>query len=341
MTALASATPTTRESLPMAKAITAAMRDAMAADDTVIVSGEDVGQLGGVFRVTAGLLDEFGADRVRDTPLAESGIVGTAIGMAMGGYRPVVEIQFDGFVFPAFNQITTQLAKLRYRSGGNLTLPLVIRIPYGGGVGAVEHHGESPETYFAHTPGLRVVTPADAADAYTLLRAAIASEDPVIYFEPKSRYWVKGEVARGGEFRADSVADELSAAHIERDGSDISLIGYGPTVATLHEVSGQLAGEGVSAQVMNLRSLNPIDMPTLVAAVSGTGRAVIAHEAPTVLGPGTEIAAELAHECFYSLEAPIARVGGAFTPYPAAAFEHEYLPNAERIRLAVRRTMEH
>lgn len=331
----------TREALPMAKAITAAMHDAMAEDETVIVSGEDVGQLGGVFRVTAGLLDTFGAERVRDTPLAESGIVGTAIGMALGGYRPVVEIQFDGFVFPAFNQITTQLAKLRYRSAGRLSLPLVIRIPFGGGVGAVEHHGESPETYFAHTPGLRVVAPGDAGDAYTMLRAAIASDDPVIYLEPKSRYWVKGDIERGGGFTPESASEELSSAHIERDGSDITLIGYGPVVATLHDVADALAGDGVSAQVVNLRSLNPIDKATLVAAVSGTGRAVIAHEAPTVLGPGAEVASHLAAECFYQLEAPVARVGGAFTPYPAAAFEHEYLPNAERIHRAVQRTLEY
>ncbi|MDO5701506.1 MAG: alpha-ketoacid dehydrogenase subunit beta [Bowdeniella nasicola] len=323
-------------SLPFGKAITAALHDELASDESVILSGEDIGQLGGVFRVTQGLIETFGSDRVRDTPLAEAGIVGTAIGMAMGGYRPVVEIQFDGFVFPAFSQITTQLAKLRYRSSGQLEVPVVIRIPYGGGIGAIEHHGESPEGYFTQTPGLRVVTPAHPQEAYTLLRAAIRCPDPVIYLEPKSRYWVKGEVRR-----STPEASDLDGAVIERDGDDVTLIGYGPVVPTLHEVAGELNDGGVSAEVVNLRSLSPLDLETCADSVRATGRAVIAHEPPTTFGPGAELAAHLAHECFYSLEAPIERVGGAFTPYPAAAFEHAYLPTAERLHLAVRRTLEH
>ncbi|MDO5726694.1 MAG: alpha-ketoacid dehydrogenase subunit beta [Bowdeniella nasicola] len=320
------------ERYPLAKAINLALRDAMRADERVLLAGEDIGALGGVFRVTDGLLDEFGPERVRDTPLAESGIVGTAIGMAMGGYRPVVEIQFEGFVFPAFNQITTQLAKLHYRSQGDIRLPIVIRIPSGGGIGAIEHHGESPESYFAHTPGLRVVTPAGAADAYELLRAAIACDDPVIYFEPKSKYWTKEEVT----FSAPSdPVTTLQTARVERHGHDVTLAGYGPTVATLHQVAATWEEDGVSCDVINLRSLNPLDLDTVADRVTATGRLVIAHEAPTTFGPGAELAAAIQQQCFYRLEAPIARVGGAFTPYPPAALEAHYLPSAARIDAAI------
>lgn len=320
------------ETLPLAKAINLALRDAMRADERVILAGEDIGKLGGVFRVTQDLYEEFGAERVRDTPLAESGIVATAIGMALGGYRSVLEIQFDGFVFPAFNQITTQLAKLHYRSAGQLRVPIVIRIPYGGGIGAIEHHGESPEAYFAHTPGLRVVTPADAGDAYTMLRAAIASDDPVIYLEPKGKYWAKGEVDTTGEI--DQLA-ALQTARVERHGRDVTLAGYGPVVATLHDVAARWEEDGVSCDVVNLRSLNPLDIDTVADRVTATGRLVIAHEAPTTLGPGAELAAAIQQQCFYRLEAPIQRVGGAFTPYPTAALEEQYLPNAARIDAAI------
>lgn len=323
--------------LPFAKAINAALHDAMKADETVIVSGEDVGQLGGVFRVTQGLIDEFGEERVRDTPLAEASIVGTAIGMAMGGYRPVVEIQFDGFVFPAFNQITTQLARLRSRSAGTVQVPVVIRIPYGGGIGAVEHHGESPEAYFMHTPGLRVVAPADPQDAYTLLRAAIESPDPVIFLEPKARYWAKGEVAR----TAPTNVGTLQEARVERAGSDVTLIGYGATVATLLEVAEEHAELGVDCGVVNLRSLSPLDMEPVVREVCTSGRAVIAHEAPLAVGPGAEVAARLTEACFYHLEAPVARVAGPHIPYPAAAVEADYLPTPARISAAIEQVLAH
>lgn len=323
--------------LPFAKAINAALRDAMAADDTVIISGEDVGQLGGVFRVTQGLIDEFGADRVRDTPLAEASIVGTAIGMAMGGYRPVVEIQFDGFVFPAFNQITTQLARLRSRSAGTVQVPVVIRIPYGGGIGAVEHHGESPEAYFMHTPGLRVVAPADPQDAYTLLRAAIESPDPVIFLEPKARYWAKGEVTRA----APSNLETLQEARLARAGHDVTLIGYGATVATLLEVAEEQAAVGVDCGVVNLRSLSPLDIDPVVREVRASGRAVVAHEAPLAVGPGAEVAARLTEACFYHLEAPSARVAGPHIPYPAAAVEAGYLPTPARINAAIEQVLAH
>ena len=313
----------------LAGAITAGLREAMRRDDSVILMGEDIGPLGGVFRVTAGLQDEFGADRVRDTPLAESGIVGTAVGLALGGYRPVCEIQFDGFVFPGFDQITTQLAKLHYRSGGRLEVPVVIRIPYGGGIGAIEHHSESPEAYVAHTAGLRVVSPASPADAYSMIQQAIASPDPVIFLEPKARYWSKGPLPTEPIDPADAAG--LQSARTVRAGRDITLAGYGPTVASLLSAAEAAAQDGVSAEVIDLRSVSPLDVETVAASVRRTGRLVIAHEAPTAYGTGAELAARIAEECFFSLEAPVRRVGGFHTPYPANVHEHEYLPGIDRI----------
>lgn len=333
------ASETATRTLTLAGAITAGLTAAMERDDSVILMGEDIGALGGVFRVTAGLLDQFGADRVRDTPLAESGIVGTGIGMALAGYRPVVEIQFDGFAFPAFNQITTQLAKLRYRSMGDVTVPLVIRIPYGGDIGAIEHHSESPEAYFAQTAGLRVVAPSGPADAFTMIQQAIASPDPVIFLEPKSRYWSKGEVPASADLTPAGLTNGLERAATLRWGTDVTLVGYGPTIATLNKAAEAAAEDGVSAAVIDLRSISPLDVPVVAESVRETGRLIVVHEAATSFGPGAELAARITEECFFHLEAPVIRVGGFHIPYPASAHEHEYLPGLDRVLDAIERSL--
>ncbi|WP_020017490.1 alpha-ketoacid dehydrogenase subunit beta [Promicromonospora sukumoe] len=325
------------QTLTMGKAINEGLRAAMRRDDKVMLMGEDIGPLGGVFRVTDGLQAEFGERRVVDTPLAESGIVGTAIGLAMRGYRPVCEIQFDGFVFPAFNQITTQLAKIHNRTRGAVQMPVVIRIPYGGGIGGVEHHGESPEALFAHTAGLRVVSPSTPQDAYTMIQEAIASPDPVIYFEPKSRYWGKGQVDLGAPVGTDT----LNAAQVVRQGTDVTLVAYGPSTVTALKTADALAEEGRSAEVIDLRAISPIDTAAVVASVRKTGRCVVIHEAPVFFGAGAEIAARVTEECFYALEAPVLRVGGFHTPYPVAKHEHEYLPSVDRVLDAVDRAFAH
>ncbi|MCG2798404.1 MAG: alpha-ketoacid dehydrogenase subunit beta [Cellulomonas sp.] len=286
-------------------------------------------------RVTDGLHADFGDSRVVDTPLAESGIVGTAIGLALRGYRPVCEIQFDGFIFPAFDQITTQLAKMHYRSKGLLTLPVVIRVPFGGAIGAIEHHSESPEVLFAHTAGLRVVSPSTPAEAYTMIRQAIASPDPVLFFEPKSRYWEKGEVD------LDAPADPLGLdkARVVRPGTDVTVVAYGPTVATALKAADAAAAEGTSIEVVDLRAISPLDTATIAESVRRTGRCIVVHEAPVLYGVGAEVAARITEECFYSLEAPVLRVGGFHMPYPVAKLEHEYLPSLDRVLDAVDRTM--
>jgi 2-oxoisovalerate dehydrogenase E1 component beta subunit len=325
------------QTLSFSKAINEGLRAAMRHDDKVMLMGEDIGPLGGVFRVTDGLQAEFGEQRVVDTPLAESGIVGTAIGLAMRGYRPVCEIQFDGFVFPAFNQITTQLSKIHNRTRGAVQMPVVIRIPYGGGIGGVEHHGESPESLFAHTAGLRVVSPSTPQDAYTMIQEAIASPDPVLYFEPKSRYWGKGAV----DLDAPVGTDTLNAAHVVRQGTDVTFVAYGPSVATALKAADALAEEGRSAEVLDLRAISPLDTAAVVASVRKTGRCVVIHEAPVFFGAGAEIAARVTEECFYALEAPVLRVGGFHTPYPVAKHEHEYLPSVDRVLDAVDRAFAH
>jgi 2-oxoisovalerate dehydrogenase E1 component beta subunit len=319
--------------MPIAKALNAGLSQAMSANDKVLMFGEDVAELGGVFRVTEGLLDEFGDKRIFNTPIAESGIVGTAIGLAMRGYRPVVEIQFDGFVFPAFNQITTQLARLTYRSEGFLEMPVVIRIPYGGGIGAVEHHSESPEAYFAHTPGLRIVTPSNPNDAYWMMQQAIECPDPVIMLEPKRRYWQKGPV------NLDTPPLPLHSARLMREGTHVTLIAYGPMVTAALQAAEIGAEEGVSIEVIDIRSLSPIDYPTIMASVKKTSRAVIVHEAPTNVSISSEIAARISNEAFYNLEAPVIRVGGFDTPYPPAKLEEIYLPDADRILEAIDRSL--
>jgi len=314
----------------MAGALNRALADALHADPRVIVYGEDVGTLGGVFRVTDGLAAAFSDQRVFDSPLAESGIVGTAIGMAMYHMRPVVEMQFDAFAYPAFEQIASHLAKMHNRTRGRVSLPIVIRIPYGGGIGGVEHHSDSSEAYWVHTPGLRVVVPSDASDAFWLLRQAIASDDPVIFLEPKRRYWAKGVIA------AAAPAD-FDRAVVRRHGCDVTLVGYGSMVSTLLETADAAAAYGLSAEVIDLRSLSPLDEATLAASVRRTGRAVVVHEAAGFGGFGAEVVARLTELCFHQLQAPIARVTGFDIPYPPPMLEQHHLPSVDRILDAIDR----
>jgi 2-oxoisovalerate dehydrogenase E1 component beta subunit len=317
----------------LAQAINAALTDAMVADDRVLVLGEDVGRLGGVFRVTDGLQARFGEDRCIDTPLAESGIIGTAIGLAMYGYRPVAEMQFDGFSYPAFEQLVSHLAKLRNRSRGTLRLPVTVRIPYGGGIGAVEHHSESPESYWVHTAGLTVITPGTPEDGYAMTREAIASDDPVIVLEPKRRYWMKAEA------ELPVAAPPSHEAVVRRVGSDVTLVCYGPMVRTALDAADAAEEEGWSLEVLDLRSLSPLDTDAIVASVQRTGRAVVVHEAPRTLGVGAEVAARIQEEAFYHLEAPVLRATGFDTPYPPAKLEGFWLPDVDRILDLVERSL--
>jgi len=320
--------------LTLSKAINEGLRKSLEADPKVLIMGEDVGKLGGVFRVTDGLQKDFGEARVVDTPLAESGIVGTAIGLALRGYRPVCEIQFDGFVFPAFDQIVSQLAKQRLRSLGRVRMPVVIRIPCGGGIGAVEHHSESPEVYFVHTPGLRVVACSGPADAFTMIQQSIASDDPVIFFEPKRRYWDKAEVDTTADLAS---ALPLTSARVVTEGSDATVVSYGPPLRTCVEAAVAAREDGRALEVIDLRSLSPLDIGTVVDSVRKTGRCVVVHEAPVTAGLGAEIAARVTQECFYHLEAPVQRVGGFSTPYPPSRIEEHYLPDLDRVLDAVDR----
>ena len=318
----------------MVQALNEALRRSLDENPRTLVMGEDVGRLGGVFRVTDGLHKDFGEERVIDTPLAESGIVGTAIGLALRGYRPVVEIQFDGFVYPAFDQIVTQLAKMHARALGHIKLPVTIRIPFAGGIGAVEHHSESHEAYFAHTAGLKVVAPSNPADAHWMLRQAIASDDPVIFLEPKRRYWDKGLLDPTG-----SPELGLHRARVARTGTDLTLIAYGPMVKVCLEAAEAAAEDGLKLEVVDLRSLSPVDFDTLEQSVKRTGRAVVVHEAPVFLGMGAELAARITERCFYSLEAPVLRVGGYFAPYPPSRVEDAFLPDLDRVLDAVDRAL--
>jgi 2-oxoisovalerate dehydrogenase E1 component beta subunit len=323
------------ETMTIGKALNTGLRRAMENDPKVLIMGEDVGKLGGVFRITDGLQKDFGENRVIDTPLAESGIIGTAIGLAIRGYRPVCEIQFDGFVFPAYDQIVSQVAKMHYRSQGKVRLPIVIRIPYGGGIGAVEHHSESPEAYFAHTAGLKVVSCATPADAYTMIQQAIASDDPIIFLEPKRRYWEKGPVDVDAPL-AD--AYPLHASRVARPGTDVTVLAYGPMVRTALDAAAAAEEDGRSLEVIDLRTLSPLDLDVVYESVRRTGRCVVVHEAPGNAGLGAEIAARVTEECFYSLESPVLRVTGFDTPYPPARLEEDYLPDLDRILDAVDRT---
>jgi 2-oxoisovalerate dehydrogenase E1 component beta subunit len=319
--------------MTMAKALNSGLRKAMADNPRVLLMGEDIGPLGGVFRVTEGLQSEFGKDRVMDTPLAESGIIGTAIGLAMAGFRPVCEIQFDGFIFPGFDQITSQLAKLTNRHEGQLSMPIVIRVPYGGHIGAVEHHQESPEAYFAHTPGLRVVSPSTPNDAYWMIQEAIASNDPILFFEPKSRYWPKGDV----DLSANPI--DLHASRVVREGSQITLVGHGAMVSVLLQAAEIAEEEGTSIEVVDLRSISPIDYGPILDSVRKTGRLIVASEAPGFVSVSSEIAATVTEAAFYSLEAPVLRVTSFDAPFPPAKLETSYLPDADRVLEAVDRSL--
>jgi pyruvate dehydrogenase E1 component beta subunit len=323
--------------MTLAKALNAGLHRAMIDDDRVVLMGEDIGRLGGVYRVTDGLQAEFGERRVMDTPLAESGILGTAVGLAYAGYRPVVEIQFDGFVYPAFDQIVSQVAKMHARTGGRVKLPITIRIPVGGGIGAAEHHSESPEAYFAHTAGLRVVSVATPQDACTVLRQAIASDDPVVFFEPKRRYHVKGEVDD-----AVALADALpmGAARVAREGEQVTLLTWGGMTGVALDAAEAAAddmgaGEGVSIEVIDLRSLSPVDYDTITASVRRTGRVVIAQEGPREAGLASEIAAVVTERCFAFLEHAPVRVTGHDVPYPPAKLEKHHLPDLDRVLYGV------
>ncbi len=317
----------------MVKALNEALRDSLRDDPRMLVLGEDIGKLGGVFRVTDGLQEAFGTDRVFDTPLAEAAIAGVSLGLALAGWHPVAEMQFDGFSYPALDQVISHIAKYRYRSRGRQSAPLVIRIPFAGGVGAAEHHSESPEAYYAHTAGLKVVVPSSPLDAYDLLRASIADPDPVIFFEPKSRYWSKEQ----GDLGSNGGALPIGKARVARRGTDCTIVTYGAMVARSLAAAEEASEDGTEIEVVDLRSLVPLDLETIAGSVRSTGRAVVVHEAPMTAGFGAEIVARIVEDAFEYLEAPVLRVTGYDTPYPPATIEAHYLPNTERILAAVER----
>ena len=321
------------QTVTLGKGLNLGLRAAMEADPKVIIMGEDVGKLGGVFRITDGLQKDFGEHRVLDTPLAESGIVGTAVGLAIRGYRPVCEIQFEGFIFPAFDQITSQVAKMHFRSQGKIKLPMVIRVPFGGGIGAVEHHSESPESYFSHTAGLKVVSCSNAVDAYWMIQQAIRCDDPVLFFEPKRRYYEKGQLDVGAE------PLPLFASRVLRTGDAATLVAYGPRVKTCLDAASAAAEEGRSLEVIDLRALSPLDLGPVFESVRRTGHLVVVSEAPGETSLSSEIAARVQQECFYSLEAPVLRVTGFDTPYPPSKCEEDYLPDLDRVLDAVDRSL--
>ncbi|HEX2246974.1 MAG TPA: alpha-ketoacid dehydrogenase subunit beta [Arthrobacter sp.] len=317
------------------RAINTGLRKAMEHDSKVVLIGEDIGKLGGVFRITDELQKDFGAHRVIDAPLAESAILGTAVGMAYRGYRPVCEIQFDGFIYPAFNQIVSQVAKLHYRTQGRVKMPLTIRVPFGGGIGAAEHHSESPEAYFMHTSGLRVISVSNPQDAFAMIQQAIACDDPVLFFEPKRRYHVKGEV----DEEVDLGSFSLEQARVEIPGEDVTLVAYGALVQVAKDAALAAREEGISVEVIDLRSLSPLDFATLEASVRKTGRLVITHEAAMTGGLGAEVAASITERCFYHLEHAPVRVTGFDIPYPPAKMEHHHLPDLDRILDGVDRVL--
>lgn len=317
-------------------AINAGLRKSLENDPKVVLMGEDIGTLGGVFRITDGLQKDFGKHRVIDTPLAESGIMGTAVGLAYRGYRPVVEIQFDGFIYPAFDQIVCQVAKMHYRTRGAVTLPITIRVPFGGGIGSPEHHSESPEAYFTHTSGLRVVSVSNPQDAYTMVQQAISCNDPVLFFEPKRRYHDKGEVDLGID---PASAPDMGSAEVVTPGTDVTLVTYGPLVKTARDAALAAADDGISIEVIDLRSLSPVDYATVEASVRKTGRLVITHEAGQSGGVGAEVAASITERCFHYLESAPVRVTGFDIPYPYSKLEMHHLPDLDRILDGVDRAL--
>ncbi|MBB6403389.1 alpha-ketoacid dehydrogenase subunit beta [Arthrobacter sp. AZCC_0090] len=322
--------------LTFARAINAGLRKSLESDPKIILMGEDIGALGGVFRVTDGLQKDFGKHRVVDTPLAESAIIGTAVGLAYRGYRPVCEIQFDGFIYPAFDQIVSQVAKMHYRTQGRVKMPITIRVPFGGGIGSPEHHSESPEAYFTHTSGLRVISVSNPQDAYTMIQQAIASDDPVLYFEPKRRYHDKGDVDETADL---STALSMEKARVVSSGSDVTLVTYGPLVKTASDAAMAASDEGISVEVIDLRSLAPIDFPAVEASVRKTGRLVITHEAAQSGGLGAEIAASITERCFNYLESAPVRITGFDIPYPYSKLEMHHLPDLDRILDGVDRAL--
>jgi pyruvate dehydrogenase E1 component beta subunit len=317
----------------MVAALNQALRDSLRDDERSLVLGEDVGKLGGVFRVTDGLQDEFGPERVFDTPLAEAAIAGVSLGLSLAGWHPVAEMQFDGFSYPALDQIISHVAKYRMRTRGRQPVPMVVRIPFAGGYGGAEHHNDSPESYYVHTAGLKVVTPSSPLDAYSLLVQSIADPDPVIFFEPKSRYWSK----ESGELSGDGLP--IGRARVLREGDDCVIVSYGAMVARSLQAADRLAEEGTECAVLDLRSLVPLDLQTLGETVRSRGRAVVVHEAPMTLGMGAEIVARIVEDCFDHLEAPVLRVAGYDVPYPPATIEQHYVPSVDRIVRAVERTV--
>lgn len=331
----AAGSSTRTDELTMVAALNRALRDAMDAESKVLVFGTDVGVQGGVFRVTEGLAETFGEQRCFDTPLAESAVIGIAIGLAIRGFVPVPEIQFDGFSYPALDQVVSHLAKYRTRTRGAVSMPVTVRIPSFGGIGAAEHHSESTETYWAHTAGLKVVVPADPSDAYWLLRHAIAAPDPVMFLEPKRRYWARGPVD------TEHPAPGIGCAAVRRAGTDVTVLTYGGGVATAMsaaEIGAQ--HHGWSLEVVDLRSLVPLDFDTIAASVRRTGRCVVLHEGPRNLGYGAELAARIQEELFYELEAPVLRASGFDTPYPPARLERLWLPGPDRLLDCVQRALE-
>jgi pyruvate/2-oxoglutarate/acetoin dehydrogenase E1 component len=317
--------------LTLVEAVNNALHTELARDASVMVIGEDVGRAGGVFRATAGLLDRFGADRCVDTPLAEAGILGSAIGLCMAGWRPVVEMQYDAFSYPSLNQLITHVGRYRWRSGGRMEFPITIRMPYGGGVRAPELHDDSPETYYVHTPGIKVAIPSTPADAKGLLAAAIRDPDPVVIFEPKLVYrTARGEVPEGEHIVP------LGQARIARAGSDVTLIAYGAMVKVCEDAADTL---DASCEVIDIRSLRPLDEATILASVAKTGRVVIVHEAPRTVGFGAEIAAVIAEKAIFDLQGPILRVTGYDVPYPYWTIEDAYMPSADRVAAAVRKLL--
>ncbi|GAB3287254.1 alpha-ketoacid dehydrogenase subunit beta [Parasphingorhabdus pacifica] len=322
------------QTVTIAKGLNMGLRASMERDPKVLVMGEDVGKLGGVFRITDGLQKDFGEHRVLDTPLAESGIIGAAVGLAIRGYRPVCEIQFDGFIFPGFDQIVSQLSKLRFRSQGKLPMPVVIRVPFGGGIGAVEHHSESPESLFAHIGGLKVVSCSNPVDSYWMMQQAIESDDPVLFFEPKKLY-------HSGKAELDITAEPppLFTSRIIRPGSSVTLATYGPMVRTCLEAAKAAEEDGIDIEVVDLRSLSPLDLGPVLDSVRRTGRLVLASEAPSESSITSEVATRVQQECFYSLEAPVLRATGFDAPYPPSKLEGDFLPDLDRVLDVVDRSL--
>ncbi|MBS3920153.1 MAG: alpha-ketoacid dehydrogenase subunit beta [Deltaproteobacteria bacterium] len=320
--------------LNMVEAINLTLREEMERDDRIVVLGEDVGREGGVFRVTDGLQAKFGDQRVVDTPLAETGIVGTAMGMALYGLRPIAEIQFDGFLYPCLDQITNHIGRIRNRSRGRFTCPLVIRVPYGGGIHAPEHHSESPEAILAHTPGIKVVIPSTPSEAKGLLLSSIRDPDPVIFLEPKRIYRAIREEVEEGDYTI-----PLGKARLVQEGRDVTVIAWGAMVREVLNAAGELKGDKVDMEIIDLRTISPMDVDAIIASVRKTGRAVVVHEAPKTCGLGAEIIAVINEKAFLSLQAPIERVTGFDIPMPLLKSEHYYLPNPKRIVMAVKKVM--